>query len=131
MRNCRISGYGYYLPKNTVKFGDQIRYRSNNQETELFNRKNLLEEYQVALKAFLDFKKENSEALNKTREPKKERKELIEQRKKINDEIKQLKDQKSMVKPEIENMKKIVEKLKEDKRQISQQISCAGHDLML
>lgn len=36
MRNCRIAGYGYYLPKNTVKFGDQIRYRSNEQETELF-----------------------------------------------------------------------------------------------
>ena len=36
MRNCRIAGYGYYLPKNTVKFGDQVRYRSNKNETELF-----------------------------------------------------------------------------------------------
>ena len=43
-------------------------------------------------------------------------------RKKINDEIKELKEQKNIVKPEIENMKKIIDSLKADKRQISQQI---------
>lgn len=36
MRNCRISGYGYYLPKNIVMFGDQTRYRATGEETQLF-----------------------------------------------------------------------------------------------
>ena len=36
MRNCRILGYGYYLPKNIVKFGDQTRYRASSEETQLF-----------------------------------------------------------------------------------------------
>ncbi len=35
MRNCKIAGYGYYLPDNTVSFGDQTRYRATN-ETQLF-----------------------------------------------------------------------------------------------
>lgn len=36
MRNCRILGYGYYLPEHTVKFGNQTRYRSSAKETQLF-----------------------------------------------------------------------------------------------
>ena len=39
-----------------------------NEEQELLNRKSILEDYQKALKAFLDFKKENSVNLNKTKE---------------------------------------------------------------
>jgi 3-oxoacyl-[acyl-carrier-protein] synthase-3 len=35
MRNCKILGYGYYLPKQKVKFGDQTRYRSSTKETQL------------------------------------------------------------------------------------------------
>ena len=69
----------YHLPTHLNKLNLEIKKIkeklsfapvSVNQEAELFNRKNLLEEYQVALKAFIDFKKENNEALNKTREPK-------------------------------------------------------------
>ena len=130
--NDKVKSYEkYHLPTHLNKLNLEIKKIkeklsfapvSVNQETELFNRKNLLEEYQTALKAFIDFKKENNEALNKTREPKQKRKELIEQRKKINDEIKELKEQKNIVKPEIENMKKIIDSLKADKRQISQQI---------
>ena len=80
--NDKVKSYEkYHLPIQLNKLNSEIKKIkeklsfapvSVNQETELFNRKNLLEEYQVALKAFLDFKKENSEALNKTREPKKE-----------------------------------------------------------
>lgn len=36
MRNCKISGYGYYLPKNIVTFGNQIRYRASGKENQLF-----------------------------------------------------------------------------------------------
>ena len=36
MRNCRISGYGYYLPKHTIVFNGQTRYRSSAAETQLF-----------------------------------------------------------------------------------------------
>lgn len=35
IRNCQITGYGTYLPKNTVKFGDQTRYRISGDETQL------------------------------------------------------------------------------------------------
>lgn len=36
MRNCRILGYGYYLPENIVVFGNQTRYRASSEETQLF-----------------------------------------------------------------------------------------------
>ena len=121
----------YHLPNHLNKLNAEIKKIkekisfapvSVNEEAELFNRKNLLEDYQKALKAFLDFKKENEEALNKTREPRKKRKELYEELNKIKKEIDKLKSQKDVVKPEIENMKKIVDSLKEDKKKISQQI---------
>ena len=121
----------YHLPNHLNKLNSEIRKIkekisfapvSVNEEADLINRKNLLEDYQTALKAFIDFKKENNEELNKTREPKQKRKELYAQRDKINEEIGKLKAQKDVVKPEIENMKKIVDSLKEDKRKISQQI---------
>lgn len=35
-RRCKISGYGTYLPKNTVTFADGIRYRVSEAETQLF-----------------------------------------------------------------------------------------------
>lgn len=36
MRNCKISGYGYYLPESIVTFDDQTRYRASDKETQLF-----------------------------------------------------------------------------------------------
>lgn len=37
MRKCKIAGYGYYLPKQKVRFGNQTRYRANDMiETQLF-----------------------------------------------------------------------------------------------
>ena len=62
-----------------------------------------------ALKAFIDFKKENNEALNKAKEPKQKRKELFAERDKINKQIGELKEQKKVVIQEIENMKKIID----------------------
>ena len=121
----------YHLPNHINKLNQEIKKIkekisfapvSVNEENELINRKNLLEEYQKALKAFIDFKKENNEALNKAREPKQKRKELYTERDKISKEIGELKAQKDVVIPEIENMKKIVDSLKEDKRKISEQI---------
>ena len=121
----------YHLPNHLNKLNQEIRKIkekisfapvSVNEEQDLINRKNLLEEYQKALKAFLDFKKENAEALNKTKEPRQKRKELYAQRDKISKEIGELKAQKDVVIPEIENMKKIIDSLKEDKRKISEQI---------
>lgn len=35
IRNCRIAGYGSYLPKNVVKFGAQTRYRVAEHESQL------------------------------------------------------------------------------------------------
>ena len=77
---------------------------------------------QKALKTFLDFKKENEVALNKTLETRKKRNKLYEELNKIKKEIDKLKSQKEVVKPEIENMKKIVDSLKKDKKKLSQQI---------
>ena len=85
---------------------------SVNQESELINRKNLLEEYYNAKKAFVDFKNEHQGELDKAKEPKKKRAELYKEREKIDKEIDQLKAQKYVVKPEIENMKKIIDSLK-------------------
>ena len=130
--NDKVKSYEkYHLPNHLNKLNAEIKKIkekisfapvSVNEETELINRKNLLEEYQKALKAFIDFKKENNEALNKAKEPKQKRKELFAERDQINKEIGQLKEQKKVVIPEIENMKKIIDSLKADKRKISQQI---------
>ena len=35
MRNLKISGYGYYLPKNKLTFGSNTRYRAGDGETQL------------------------------------------------------------------------------------------------
>jgi 3-oxoacyl-[acyl-carrier-protein] synthase-3 len=35
IRNCQISGYGTFLPKNTVTFGGETRYRISEGETQL------------------------------------------------------------------------------------------------
>lgn len=35
IRNCRIAGYGSYLPDNVVKFGTQTRYRVSGDESQL------------------------------------------------------------------------------------------------
>ena len=35
MRNIKIIGYGTYLPEHTVNFGDQIRYRTDKDETQV------------------------------------------------------------------------------------------------
>ena len=35
MRNLKILGYGTYIPQNIVKFGNQIRHRVNNGETQI------------------------------------------------------------------------------------------------
>ena len=121
----------YHLPFHLNKISTEIRKikekisfspLSVNQESELINRKNLLEEYYNAKKAFVDFKNEHQEELDKAKEPKKKRAELFKEREKIDKEIDQLKAQKDVVKPEIENMKKIIDSLKEDKRKISEQI---------
>ena len=93
-----------------------------NEEQELLNRKSILEDYQKALKAFLDFKKENSENLNKTKELKITRKKLFEERDKCDKEIEELKSKKETKKPEIERINKIIESLKEDKKKINDEI---------
>ena len=92
------------------------------EENDLVQRKSILEEYEKTLKTFLDFKKENNETLNKTKEPKQKRKALYEQRDKLDKEIKELKAKKELKKPEIENINKIIESLKEDKRKINEEI---------
>jgi len=35
VRKVEIKGYGYYLPKKTVKFGDNTRYRASDGETQI------------------------------------------------------------------------------------------------
>ena len=35
MKNFKIIGYGAYIPRNVVKFGDQTRYRVNDGETQI------------------------------------------------------------------------------------------------
>ncbi|MBR6033762.1 MAG: 3-oxoacyl-ACP synthase [Clostridia bacterium] len=35
MRNIKIIGYGSYVPENKVMFGNQTRYRANNEETQV------------------------------------------------------------------------------------------------
>lgn len=35
MRNIKISGYGYYLPKKELRFGENIRYRAREGESQL------------------------------------------------------------------------------------------------
>ena len=93
-----------------------------NEEQDLLNRKAALEDYQKDLKAFLDFKKENSENLNKTKDLKAKRKELFEQRDKLDKEIQSLKSKKENKKPEIDRINKIIQLLKEDKRKINEEI---------
>ena len=75
--NDKVKSYEkYHLPNHLNKLNQEIKKNkekisfapvSVNEEAELINRKNLLEEYQKALKAFIDFKKENNEALNKAK----------------------------------------------------------------
>ena len=130
--NDKVKSYEkYHLPNHLNKLNAEIKKIkekisfapvSVNEEAELTNRKYLLEEYQKVLKELVEFKKEHSEELNKSREPKLKRKGLYEEKKKLKDEIDKLKEQKNVKKPEIENMNKIIEKLREDKKQISQQI---------
>ena len=35
MKKIKIIGYGTYLPSNKIRFGDQIRYRINDNETQI------------------------------------------------------------------------------------------------
>jgi uncharacterized coiled-coil DUF342 family protein len=87
MLSDKVKSYGKYgLPQNLKKIASEIKKIKEkisfsainiNEEQELINRKSLLEEYQKDLKAFLDFKKENNETLNKTKEPKKTKKRII------------------------------------------------------
>ena len=132
MLSDKVKSYGKYgLPQNLKKIASEIKKIKEkisfsainiNEEQELINRKSLLEEYQKDLKAFLDFKKENNETLNKTKEPKKQRKELFEQRDKLDEKINALISKKETKQPEIDRINKIIESLKEDKKKINEEI---------
>ena len=93
-----------------------------NEEQDLLNRKAALEDYQKDLKAFQDFKKENNETLNKTKDLKAKRKVLFEERDKLDKEIQSLKSKKENKKPEIDRINKIIDSLKEDKKKINEEI---------
>jgi uncharacterized coiled-coil DUF342 family protein len=133
MLNDKVKSYEKYhfkpflkaVTQEIRKIQEKISFSAINvnEEQDLLNRKSLLEDYQKALKAFLDFKKENNETLNKTKEIRNNRKKLYEERDKCNKEIDALQSQKEIKKPEIERINKIIDSLKEDKRKINDEIS--------
>lgn len=125
----------YKFPMNEKKVATEIRkiqekisFSAINvtQETELINRKALLEDYQKALKPYLAFRKENREKLDVTKKPREERKKLYEERSALDKKIKDLlsKEQKQMEKsgPEINNINNLIEKLKKEKAENSEKI---------
>ena len=58
MRKLKIIGYGVSLPKNTVKFGNQTRYRMTGNETLLSLAVNASEEWKSMIH---DLLKKNNE----------------------------------------------------------------------
>ena len=125
----------YKFPMNEKKVATEIRkiqekisFSAINvtQETELINRKALLEDYQKALKPYLAFRKENREKLDVTKKPIEERKKLYEERSALDKKIKDLlsKEQKQIEKsgPEINNINNLIEKLKKEKTENSEKI---------
>lgn len=136
--NDKVKSYErYHFGTNLKKLAQELRKIkekisfgaiSINEETELNNRKAVLEEYQKALKTFLDFKKENNEALNKTKEARNQRKELYKQRDELDKQIEELKAKKEIKKPEIVRINKIIDSLKEDKKKINEEIRQIRND---
>ena len=112
------------LAKEIKKIKEKISFSAINvtQETELINRKDLLEDYQKHLIPFINYKKENQEKLGATKEPRDKRKKLLEERDKLDKEIKKLKEKKEETKPEINQINDLIEKLKKEKAEISQKI---------
>ena len=136
--NDKVKSYErYHFGTNLKKLAQELRKIkekisfgaiSINEETELNNRKAVLEEYQKALKTFLDFKKENNETLNKTKEARNQRKELYKQRDELDKQIEELKAKKEIKKPEIVRINKIIDSLKEDKKKINEEIRQIHND---
>ena len=91
-----LSPYLNKISTDIRKIKEKISFSSVSvkEEAELINRKNLLEEYYKVLKDFVDFKKENKDALNKVKEPKEKRKELFDKKDKLKKEIEKLKEKK-------------------------------------
>ena len=87
------------LAKEIKKIKEKISFSAINvtQETELINRKDLLEDYQKHLIPFINYKKENQEKLGATKEPRDKRKKLLEERDKLDKEIKKLKEKKYLL----------------------------------
>ena len=134
--NNKLKEYERYkFPMNEKKVATEIRkiqekisFSAINvtQETELINRKALLEDYQKILKPYLAFRRENKEKLDVTKKPREERKKLYEERNALDKKIKDLlsKEQKQIEKsgPEINNINNLIEKLKKEKAENSEKI---------
>ena len=121
----------YYFGTNLQKLGQEFKKIqeklsfgeiSVSEENELRNKKNILDEYQKVLSEFQNFKKENNEKLNKTKEPRQKRKELYEQLNKIKEEIDSVKNKKQQSEPEINNILSIINSLKQNKKEINAEI---------
>ena len=104
---------------------------TSTEEKQLIDKKPLLEEYYKQLKKLHDFKDKYKDSFNKTSKQRKELKEINEKIAKINEKYKKtapVEKKKDEDNPVINQYYKTIESLKEDKKNIQEQIDKANKD---